>query len=225
MTLRPTRRQALLAVPAAPALAQTAAPAPAQQDTNLVKDWVAKAHQRKLDPMRALLKQSPELIHSSYDWGAGDWEGALQAAAHTGSHDMARFLLDSGARLDLLAAAMLGELAFVKLSLQLLPNSIRLRGAHGIPLLSHAVAGAEPAAPVFEFLLDSGADVNTVHNNGMTPIALAVQTGRRDAVRRLLAKGANPGIRAKNGATPLSLALKLGDPGIIADLKAAGATE
>ncbi|MFN7936369.1 MAG: ankyrin repeat domain-containing protein [Bryobacteraceae bacterium] len=225
MTLSQTRRQALHILPAAAAFAQTTPSAPPPQEITLVKDWVIKAHQRKLDPMRLLLKQSPELIHASYDWGAGDWEGALQAAAHTGSHDMARFLLDSGSRLDLLAAAMLGELAFVKLSLQLVPNSIHLRGAHGIPLLSHAIAGAAPAAPVFELLIDSGADVNAVHNNGMTPIALAVQTGRRDTVRRLLAKGANPSVRAKNGATPLSLALKLGDPAILSDLKSAGATE
>lgn len=198
---------------------------PAPQDLNLVKEWVGKAHQRKIEPMRELLKQSPELIHSSFDWGGGDWESALQAAAHTGSQEMARFLLETGARLDLFAAVMLGELAYVKLSLDVFPSAFVVRGAHGIPLLSHAIAGGAPAANVLEFLLDKGADVNAVHHNGMTPISIAVQTGQRETVRRLLAKGANPQSRAKNGTTPLSLAKKLGDSQILADLKAAGASE
>jgi ankyrin repeat protein len=198
---------------------------PPQLDLQLVKDWVGKAHQRKIEPMRELLKQSPALIQASYDQGAGDWESALQAAAHTGSHEMARFLLDSGARLDLFAAAMLGELRFVKLSLEVFPQVSAVRGAHGIPLLSHAIAGGEQAAAVFEFLLERGADVNAVHNNGMTPLFIAVQVGRREAVKRLLEKGADSRRRALNGATPLALALKRGDSQIAADLRGAGATE
>ncbi len=225
MSLPHTRRTAILLATACPlALAQDAAPPP-PLDLRLVKDWVGKAHQRQIPVMRDLLQQNPNLLHSSYDWGAGDWENALQAAAHTGSHDMARFLLDAGARLDLFAAAMLGELTLIKTALAAFPSARDARGAHGIPLLSHAVAGAEPAAPVFTFLLAQGADVNAVHHNGMTPICIAVQTGRRDAVRQLLAKGADPKVRAKNGVTPLTLAAKRNDTGIAGDLRAAGAVE
>jgi hypothetical protein len=197
----------------------------APQDITVVKEWIIKAHQRKLAPMMDLLERDPELVHASYDWGAGDWESALQAAAHTGSRDMARFLLDRNARPDLFAAAMLGELAFIKAALGVSPRGIEVRGAHAIPLLSHAIAGGTEADPVLRFLLESGADVNADDRNGMTPLAVAVRTGRRESVRLLLAKGANPAARAKNGTTPLSLSLKQGNAEITADLRAAGASE
>ena len=106
---------------------------------DLVKDWVGKAHERKIDVMEALLKREPNLIQSSWDWGNGDWESGLQAAAHTGSREMALFLLERGARVDLFAAAMLGQLAMLKSAIDTFTASLQVRGAHGIPLLSHAV--------------------------------------------------------------------------------------
>ena len=50
-------------------MAQTAAETarPAQIGSDLVKDWVGKAHQRALDPMKELLKREPGLIQSSWD--------------------------------------------------------------------------------------------------------------------------------------------------------------
>jgi ankyrin repeat protein len=198
---------------------------PAPLDLAMVKDWVAKAHQRKLDPMRELLQREPNLIQSSWDWGAGDWESALQAAAHTGSREMALFLLDQGARVDLFAACMLGELTALKMMLETFPGSLKVRGAHGIPLLSHAVAGDTPAIAVVEFLLAKGVDVNLPANNGMTALMIAVQTGRRETVQLLLGKGANPRAKAQNGNTPLSLSLKGERTGIASDLRAAGAVE
>jgi hypothetical protein len=83
--------------------------APARIDQELVKSFVVKAHQRDTAPMRELLKKEPALLQAAWDWGAGDWESALQAAAHTGSRDMALFLLDAGARIDTFAITMLGN--------------------------------------------------------------------------------------------------------------------
>src|SRR5689334_12061937 len=97
---------------------------PSRLELDLVKDWVGKAHQRQLDPMRELLKRESNLIQSSWDWGSGDWESALQAAAHTGSREMALFLLDQGARVDLFAATMLGKLDALKVMLDTFPKSI-----------------------------------------------------------------------------------------------------
>src|SRR5882757_5299912 len=105
----------MLSGTAAELLGQTAPASPSSRlELDLVKDWVGKAHQRQLDPMRELLKREPNLIQSSWDWGSGDWESALQAAAHTGSREMALFLLDQGARVDLFAATMLGQLNALK---------------------------------------------------------------------------------------------------------------
>ena len=45
-------------------------------------------------------------MNASWDWGGGDWETGLGAAAHMGRRDIAELLLGRGARLDLFAAAI-----------------------------------------------------------------------------------------------------------------------
>jgi len=203
----------------------TAAARPAPIDLDLVKDWIGKAHQRKIEPMTELLTREPGLIQSSWDWGSGDWESAMQAAAHTGSRDMALFLIDRGARVDLFAATMLGELGLLKTSIETFSGAIHVRGAHGIPLLSHAVAGETPARKIVDFLLARGVDVNARHNNGMTALMIAVQTGQRETVQLLLGKGADAKVKASNGNTALALSLKRGDTAITQALKDAGALD
>lgn len=118
---------------------------------DLVRAFVANAH-GDLDQVQALLAQEPALINAAWDWGGGDWETALGAAAHMGRKDIARYLLDHGARLDLFAAAMLGELAIVQAVLQAFPQAIDVPGPHGIPLLAHAKAGGEDATAVVEMV-------------------------------------------------------------------------
>ena len=118
---------------------------------DLVRAFVANAH-GDLNQVQELLTQEPTLINAAWDWGGGDWETALGAAAHMGRKDIARYLLDQGARLDLFAAAMLGELAIIQAVLQAFPQAIDVPGPHGIPLSAHAKAGGEDAAAVAEFL-------------------------------------------------------------------------
>jgi hypothetical protein len=117
----------------------------------LVRAFVANAH-GDLDQVQTLLAGEPALINAAWDWGGGDWETALGAAAHMGRKDIARFLLDHGARLDLFAAAMLGELAIVQATLQAFPQAIDVPGPHGIPLLAHAKAGGEESTAVMALL-------------------------------------------------------------------------
>jgi len=222
------RRQFTVLLPGATTalIAQSTTPEPpARLDPDMVRDWVGKAHQRQLDPMRELLKREPNLIQASWDWGSGDWESALQAAAHMGSRDMALFLLDQGARIDLFASAMLGQLTAFKTMIETFPKSLDVRGAHGIPLLSHAIGGESPARGVFDYLLAMKVDVNAQANNGATPLMMAIQTGQRDLVQILLNKGADAKAKTKNGQTPLALSVKRGDAEIINLIKGAGATE
>src|SRR5579872_5036692 len=117
----------------------------------LVHEFVGTAH-GNLARVQELLAQEPSLVNAAWDWGGGDWETALGAAAHMGRRDIALFLLDHGARLDLYAAAMLGHLDIVRSTLEAFPAALRVPGPHGIPLLAHARAGGEDAASVVEYL-------------------------------------------------------------------------
>jgi|SRR5687768_2245764 len=117
----------------------------------LVQEFVAKAH-GDFERVKELLAQQPGLINATWDWGGGDFETALGAAAHMGNKEIANFLLETGARLDLFAAAMLGKLEIVKAALNAYPNAIDIPGPHGISLIAHAEAGGEEAKPVLEFL-------------------------------------------------------------------------
>jgi hypothetical protein len=120
-------------------------------DTALVEEFVGKAH-GDFNRVKEMLAQQPRLINAAWDWGNGDWETALGAAAHMGRRDIAEYLLAQGARLDIFAAAMLGRLEIVKAMIEAYPAMATALGPHGIPLSVHAEKGGEAAAPVMEFL-------------------------------------------------------------------------
>jgi hypothetical protein len=120
-------------------------------EATLVQEFVSKSH-GDLERVKALLAQEPALINASWDWGGGDWETGLGAASHMGRSDIANFLLENGARLDLFAAAMLGKLDIVKAALGAFPEAINIPGPHGIPLIAHAQAGGKDAIQVYEYL-------------------------------------------------------------------------
>ena len=120
-------------------------------EASLVQQFVGNAH-GDLDRVKELLAQEPALIHACWDWGGGDFETGLGAASHMGRKDIAEFLLENGARLDLFAATMLGKMEIVRATLEAFPEAIRTPGPHGIPLIAHARAGGEDAKEVLEFL-------------------------------------------------------------------------
>ena len=120
-------------------------------ESNLVEEFVRVAHS-DLERTRELLEQESGLVNATWDWGGGDFETALGAAAHMGRKDIANYLLENGARLDLFAAAMLGKLDIVRAALNAYPDAINVPGPHGIPLLEHAKFGGEDANTVYEFL-------------------------------------------------------------------------
>ena len=124
-------------------------------DRALVFEFVSFAHS-KLDVVKDMLVDTPSLINAAWDWGSGDWETALGGAGHMGRRDIAEFLIQSGARLELPAAVMLGQLEFVKSALASNPRAAKTPGPHGIPLLAHAKAGGAQAAAVLEYLESLG---------------------------------------------------------------------
>ena len=117
----------------------------------LVQDFVIFAHS-ELGMVKKLLEKEPALLNATMDWGAGDWETGLGGASHMGRRDIAEFLLEKGARIDIFCAAMLGQLEAVKAFLTLQPKLIDARGPHGFTLHFHAQVGGKEAEPVLAYL-------------------------------------------------------------------------
>lgn len=116
-----------------------------------VQEFVGSAH-GDLDAVRAALEGDATLANAAWDWGDGDWETGLGAAAHMGRRDIAELLLAYDARMDVFAAAMLGEIEIVRAILARHPEVRDAKGPHGIPLRAHAEAGREQASAVLELL-------------------------------------------------------------------------
>lgn len=122
-----------------------------QFDRPRVKRFVIAGH-GNLAAVKAMLAEEPNLINGAIDWGNGDFETALGGASHIGRRDIAEFLLEHNARMDIFAATMLGKLAIVKAAVAAYPNIVHVPGPHGIPLLVHAEKGGLAAEDVLEFL-------------------------------------------------------------------------
>jgi len=120
-------------------------------DPQKVEAFVANAH-GDIDAVCELLADEPRLVNATWDWGGGDWETGLGAAAHMGRRQIALLLLEHGARLDLFAAAMLGYFDIVSAVLADFPAMRHATGPHEIPLVEHARAGGEDARAVLELL-------------------------------------------------------------------------
>jgi hypothetical protein len=117
----------------------------------LVQDFVIYAHS-DLPMTQRLLEKEPALLNATMDWGGGDWETGLGGASHMGRRDIATFLLEKGARIDIFCAAMLGQLEAVQSFLTLQPKLIDAKGPHGFTLHFHAQVGGKESEKVLDYL-------------------------------------------------------------------------
>jgi hypothetical protein len=145
-----TRRMMLMS--GAPLLAADWWP---QEDPKLLFEMVTVAH-GNVARVKELVGSNVALARATVDWGFGDWETALGAAAHVGNRAIAEFLIERGAEPTIFAAAMLGQLEVVRAMVTAQPALERQLGPHGITLLAHARAGGEAAKQVYEFLRERG---------------------------------------------------------------------
>jgi hypothetical protein len=120
-----------------------------------VQATVGQAH-RSLEKVRELVEATPLLVNACWDWGGGDFETPLEAAAHTGGREIAEYLLSKGARPSLYAAGMLGQLDVVKAFHAVNPSAHLVPGPHGFTLLHCVKKGGDPAKPVLDWLLAQG---------------------------------------------------------------------
>jgi hypothetical protein len=116
-----------------------------------VKRFVVAGH-FNLAAVKKMLRDDPTLINGAIDWGNGDFETALGGASHMGRRDIAEYLLEHDARMDIFAATMLGKIDIVKAAVAAYPNIVHVPGPHKIPLLAHAEKGGAEAVAVLDFL-------------------------------------------------------------------------
>src|SRR5262245_39772895 len=122
-----------------------------QLGKTLVQDFVIYAHS-EMDMVKKLLEKQPALVNAFMDWGAGDWESGLGGASHMGRRDIAEYLLDHGARIDIFCAALLGHLETVKNLITAHPKLIDAKGPHGFSLHWHAKVGGKQSEDVLSYL-------------------------------------------------------------------------
>jgi hypothetical protein len=150
-----SRREVLAVAAAAPLTLGVFSPQdrerPAAVDAEQVKKFVIAAH-RSLDEVKEMLKENPNLLNATWDWGGGDFESALGGAGHMGNREIAEHLIGQGARSDIFVHAMLGDLDVVRPMIKRFPNLVDAKGPHGISLLRHAQKGGDQAKGVLEFL-------------------------------------------------------------------------
>lgn len=128
---------------------------PAQYDREIVKEFVIVGH-NNLDKVKIMLAEYPNLLNSTWDWGNGDFEMAIEGAGHVGNKDIANYLISAGARVNLFVLTMLGKTKIVKPILEEYPKLIFAKGAHGFTLLHHAKKGGENAVELHDYLQSNG---------------------------------------------------------------------
>ncbi len=159
------------------------------QDPQAVQDIVRFAH-FSVDNVKELVSARPALAKASWDWGFGDWESALGAASHMGRRDIAKVLMDHGARPTFFTFAMLGNLDAVRAMIEANPGIQRLPGPHGITLLAHARFGGEGSKSTVAYLESLGdADIGQK--------GLPVPTDDNTAIQGVYAFGIGPDERLK----------------------------
>ena len=86
-------------------------------------------------------------MNATWDWGAATGRPP-SAPLRTWGGATSRSSCSSAARIDVFAAAMLGDVELVRAALEAYPATRDVLGPHGIPLVEHARAGGEHAHEV-----------------------------------------------------------------------------
>jgi len=187
-------------------------------DPEQVKEFVLAGHM-DFAKVQALLAENPALLNAAHPWSETDLETALTAAGHVGNHEIAEFLLDQGAPLDICVAAMLGRIEDVRSLLQSDSDLANARGAHGISLMFHAAMSGD--TDLATLLRDKGCNEGYSH-----ALHGAVNFGHTALVEWLLETGVeNINMQNFQGKTPLTVAFEGGHAEIAELLRQHGGRE
>jgi serine/threonine-protein phosphatase 6 regulatory ankyrin repeat subunit B len=169
--------------------------------------WLA-ASEGKTDVMKILLQKHADASNSR-----SDGITALMTASVGGHVDAVKFLLENGADATatdkdgltaLLNAAEKGSVEVLKLLATHVndPKYLDIMSNTGFNAL--IIAAAHGHADAIEYLIEAGADVAAVHENGVTPLMYAAASDHVKAMQVLIEKGnADLNFRHSNGGTAL----------------------
>ncbi|HXA51200.1 MAG TPA: ankyrin repeat domain-containing protein [Candidatus Acidoferrum sp.] len=177
---------------------------------------------RYLKPSLILYRR---LVDSGWDVNTlgPDHQNALFSAVIFRDLESMRFLLQHGSKVTdqtLEFAALSENIEILRLIVR--AAQIKLTGERGQAILGQAARSRQ--TDLVQFLLDSGADVNSRGpGEGLTPLASAVNNGAFENARLLLRKGANADARDHSGRTALWYAAVSENSGLITLLLEHGA--
>jgi ankyrin repeat protein len=167
-----------------------------------------------IDRVAALIKTDPSLALNPDRKG----ESPLHAAVEWGQRDVARLLLQNGAKLTPAAAAGLGMLEDMKAFLSANPHLIQTD-----LLLTHAAISGQVA--VIDFLIGQGADPNEFDRDKAQPLHNVAMSMARpacaDSVAPLIHAGADP-TRVHRLHTPLARARATNNKAVVKALLESG---
>jgi ankyrin repeat protein len=190
---------------------------------------------QEFDQARELVKQGVDVNYQD----ASNGSTALMMACQYNFAEMAKFLIDHGADLNLqtkngqtalMAAAGSSEELFNLLLEK--GADIQPKAADGTTVFTRAcigvLSGTVPLS-VVHTLLDKGADVNeastTGRVTGYTCLMMAARNKQSELVKLLVKNGADVNLKAKDGKSALSLAKEENDAEMVKLLKSLGAKE
>jgi len=146
----------------------------------------------------------------------------LDAAVFDGHKEIAYFLMDKGAALDiqeqgaprLLRAALTGGMD--RITNQLIKdNEVDFKNVSGLgDTFLHAAAQGGGTAFI-GLLVEKGLDPDARNVYGWTPLHYAASNGHRNMIEALLRNGADKKTRTKDGKTPYNIAEELGPKDIL----------
>jgi len=159
--------------------------------TGVEPDIFEAAATGRIERVRQLLKQDPNLIHA---WSADGWTALHLNFNHL---DVAKLLIDSGADLNLNSrnklnatplqgAAATNRIELARLYLSRGAN-VNCRSAEGGSPLEEAAGNS--FLDFAKLLIEFKADVNQKDDNGKTPLAIAIQYKRPELAKLLREHG------------------------------------
>jgi ankyrin repeat protein len=196
---------------------------------------IESAMYQDMEALKSLVESGADVNYQDPKYGTT----ALMLACNYGLTDMARFLLDNGAKANIqakngstaLSGAAQQSLELVKLLLDK-GADVQLKTEEGITAFTNSIIGVlrgSVTTEVAELLLEKGANVDEAPDKGgaagYTCLMMAARNNNPDLVKFLASKGANLNIAAQDGATALSLAEKEDNQEMVKLLKDLGAKQ